>query len=46
MQVILGGGRSNFIPREMADPAEPDETGDRRDERDLIGVSVRVKLHN
>ncbi|GAB1408205.1 alkaline phosphatase [Thermomonas brevis] len=34
--VLLGGGRANFMPREQADPEYPDKTGSRKDGRDLI----------
>ena len=34
--VLLGGGRANFMPREQADPESPGQTGSRTDGRDLI----------
>jgi alkaline phosphatase len=34
--VLLGGGRSQFMPREQADPEYPDKAGSRTDGRDLI----------
>lgn len=37
LEVVLGGGRSNFITREMADPEYPTRTGSRTDGRDLTG---------
>lgn len=35
IEVALGGGRSNFITRDMADPEYPSRTGSRTDGRDL-----------
>jgi alkaline phosphatase len=35
LEVALGGGRSNFIPKTMADPEEVGETGYRTDNVDL-----------
>lgn len=35
VDVVLGGGREFFMPREMTDP-ESGDTGKRRDERDLL----------
>ncbi len=37
-EVILGGGRANFLPREMADPEYPQRTGARKDGADLTAV--------
>ena len=34
-EVVLGGGRSYFLPKTMADPEYPDKTGDREDGQDL-----------
>lgn len=34
--VILGGGRSKFLPKEMPDPEYTDQTGDRADGRNLM----------
>lgn len=34
--VLLGGGRRNFMTRKQVDPEYPDETGRREDGRDLI----------
>ncbi len=34
--VLLGGGRANFMTREQADPEYPDKAGSRKDGRDLI----------
>lgn len=36
VDVILGGGRVNFLPEDRADPEYPARTGRRRDGRDLI----------
>ncbi len=36
LEVALGGGRSFFRPADAADPADPDATGVRQDERDLV----------
>ena len=35
-EVILGGGRSNFMLKEQADPEAADKTGARTDGRDLV----------
>jgi len=35
LKVVLGGGRSNFIPATLADPEYPTESGARLDGRDL-----------
>jgi len=35
-EVILGGGRANFLPAEMADPEVADKKGSRTDKRDLV----------
>ncbi len=35
LEVAMGGGRSKFTPKEMADPEYPKETGERLDKRDL-----------
>lgn len=35
IEVVLGGGRSNFMTREMTDPEYPTRTGSRSDGRDL-----------
>jgi len=35
IEVVLGGGRAPFLPRETADPEYPDTTGIRSDGRDL-----------
>ncbi len=36
VDVILGGGRANFLPAETADPEYPDKTGRRDDGRHLV----------
>jgi len=36
LEVAMGGGRSNFLPVEAADPERPVTTGDRRDGRNLV----------
>jgi len=36
IEVVLGGGRTNFLPATSPDPEYPDRTGARRDGRDLI----------
>jgi alkaline phosphatase len=38
LDVILGGGRSNFLPSTMADPEYTDKTGRRTDGRDLVAA--------
>ena len=35
-EVVLGGGRSNFMTAETADPEYPEKTGARADGRDLV----------
>lgn len=35
-EIALGGGRSDFLPRETIDPEYPDNEGDRTDGRDLM----------
>jgi alkaline phosphatase len=35
LDVALGGGRQHFIPAEMTDPEDPDNTGNRTDGRNL-----------
>ncbi|SJM33755.1 alkaline phosphatase [Mesorhizobium delmotii] len=35
-EVMLGGGRSNFLPAELADPEAADKTGSRKDGRNLV----------
>jgi alkaline phosphatase len=36
LEVALGGGRGNFLPRENADPEDEGKTGNREDGRNLI----------
>ncbi len=36
LQVVLGGGRRHFLPREAADPEYPEARGARRDGNDLL----------
>lgn len=36
MQVILGGGRAYMFPRTEKDPEYPDDTGDRKDGKNLV----------
>ena len=36
LQVLMGGGRKNFMPVSAPDPEYPDQVGERRDGRDLI----------
>nr|AER46070.1 alkaline phosphatase 2 [Euprymna scolopes] len=36
INVILGGGRTKFLPQEMADPEYENKTGERRDHKNLI----------
>lgn len=35
LEVALGGGRANFLPRELTDPEYENEKGNRRDNRNL-----------
>jgi alkaline phosphatase len=42
-EVVLGGGRSKFLPRTAADPEDPGRTGERLDGRDLINEWVRQR---
>ncbi|MGQ4583028.1 alkaline phosphatase [Lysobacter sp. F60174L2] len=35
-EVMMGGGRTNFMPADQHDPEYPEETGRRKDGRDLI----------
>jgi alkaline phosphatase len=35
LEIALGGGRSNFLPVETADPEDAGKTGERTDKRDL-----------
>jgi len=38
IDVALGGGRAQFLPREKRDPERPDQTGARADGRDLVAA--------
>jgi alkaline phosphatase len=38
VDVVLGGGRAEFLPRTARDPEHPEVTGDRSDGRDLIAA--------
>ena len=37
-QVLLGGGRHKFLPKNVTDPEYPNKTGERADGRNLIQV--------
>ena len=41
VDVTLGGGRGMFLPADMADPEDADETGARRDGRNLVDEWLR-----
>lgn len=43
IEVILGGGRSAFLPADVPDPEYPDVSGARRDGRDLIDEWQRAE---
>ena len=36
LEVIMGGGRDRFFPRELTDPEYPKKSGARRDKRNLV----------
>ena len=38
LDLVLGGGRQNFLPTGTADPEYPDRTGKRSDGRDLVAA--------
>lgn len=40
-EVVLGGGRRNFLPVTSPDPEYPQQTGERTDERDLTAQWLR-----
>ncbi len=40
LEVALGGGRQDFLPREVQDPERPERSGSRRDGRDLTAEWV------
>lgn len=39
-QVAMGGARSKFFPRNVTDPVEPTQRGDRADGRNLVEVLI------
>lgn len=41
LEVALGGGRRNFLPKSQADPEEPEQTGAREDGRNLTTEWLR-----
>ena len=41
LEVVLGGGRAKFLPRETRDPEYPTAAGERRDGRDLTQEFVQ-----
>lgn len=43
LEVVLGGGRSKFLPRTMPDPEEPGRTGERNDGRNLVEEWLRQR---
>lgn len=45
LEVVLGGGRSQFLPKDLNDPEYPSQNGKRRDGRDLT-QEWRLKHHN
>jgi alkaline phosphatase len=36
LEVVLGGGRGKFLPRDTADPEDAGQTGERKDGRNLV----------
>jgi alkaline phosphatase len=42
LEVALGGGRSNFLPKTTPDPEDTDKTGRRTDGRDLTAEWLRM----
>jgi alkaline phosphatase len=40
LEVVLGGGRSKFLPRATADPEDASQTGERKDGRNLVNEWV------
>lgn len=38
LDVLMGGGRTNFMPADQVDPEYPEESGRRKDGRDLIAT--------
>jgi alkaline phosphatase len=45
-EVMLGGGRSNFLPSTMADPEDANRTGSRQDGRDLTAEWTAMGNNN
>lgn len=43
LEVVLGGGRSKFLPRTASDPEDTGRTGERMDGRDLISEWVKKR---
>ncbi len=43
LEVVLGGGRSKFLPRTASDPEDTGRTGERTDGRDLISEWVKKR---
>lgn len=43
LEVVLGGGRSKFLPRTLADAEEPGRTGERNDGRNLVEEWLRQR---
>jgi alkaline phosphatase len=43
LEVVLGGGRETMLPREAADPEYPQQTGRRRDGRNLVDEWVAAQ---
>ncbi len=42
LEVVLGGGRSAFLPKTMADPEDSNATGRRLDQRDLTAEWLKL----
>ncbi|MDA5192536.1 alkaline phosphatase [Govanella unica] len=45
IDVALAGGRKNFMPKDMPDPEYPDQSGGRKDGRNLIGEWQQTYPH-
>jgi len=43
IDLVLGGGRANFLPESESDPERPEITGERLDDRDLILEWLRAR---
>ena len=43
LEIALGGGRDNFLPKEMTDPENPGTKGNRNDQRDLTQEWLKQK---